>query len=559
MKRKSAAFQTFERRRPLCAPIRPMISCPAGCGYTGLSLGHHYRYSPFCEPPAFDGDVALGKRKRDPSYSALLFENRVAGAVGKAMMQMHVDHCMGIPELDLVRGLLISCMLMATEFIETEQQMGSDNGQPHPSLFKSTRDAFTRLPNAGTMVDQRRRVYQRAVPRTLSTSSGGDKKGAVFFSAHNLVTIMLQESQAVRKLVIASSEEWKTGALYKTRPAVLSDVVHGTRFLDWQQVCGKATAAEAKDLRVVLHGWTDEFTPIDGLSQKARVHKYGVMLCGLVNLPLRMRHYADHMLMLALYNSRYAKANGGLSRILTGVGADGTKYDDGCTFADELALDEDSPMIELPNDADPKGEALTFRLRLFFALASLDWLASGEFGPFAGSVSARRPCGKCEWFAGCACSFLPRSDPRRLTMQHHAHCRGCTPRTHAAVMQTVTELRELASQDRKKTAMKTLSTDTGIFSTHFASEHLLRDCVKDSTIDVMHVKFCGLTRYLLSWATDEWIPRDFSWQELNDQKNKYHFKRGVRVPDLERSKGDARGSCSIHLSGAETMAFAIAR
>ena len=83
--------------------------------------------------------------------------------------------------------------------------------------------------------------------------------------------------------------------------------------------------------------------------------------------------------------------------------------------------------------------------------------------------------------------------------------------------------------------------------------------VKDSTIDVMHVFFCGLTRYLLSWVTDELIPRDFSWDDLNKRKNDFPFKRGVRVPNLERSKGDARCSCSIHLNAAEMMAFALAR
>ena len=34
---------------------------------------------------------------------------------------------------------------------------------------------------------------------------------------------------------------------------------------------------------------------------------------------------------------------------------------------------------------------------MFLLLISLDWLASGDFGPFAGSVSARKPCGKCLW------------------------------------------------------------------------------------------------------------------------------------------------------------------
>ena len=58
-------------------------------------------------------------------------------------------------------------------------------------------------------------------------------------------------------------------------------------------------------------------------------------------------------------------------------------------------------------------------------------------------------------------------------------------------MAEVEHLRRLGA-----TAAKKYSTETGIFSTYFASEHLLRDVVKDSTIDIMHVFFCGMTRYL---------------------------------------------------------------
>ena len=247
--------------------------------------------------------------------------------------------------------------------------------------------------------------------------------------------------------------------------------------------------------------------------------------------------------------------------MLTGVGADGTEHEDVVNFASELALGEDSPEIELPNDADPGGSPLRFRLRLFLLLMSLDWLAHGDFGPYAASVSkARRPCFKCLWTAQCPCAFMSRDDPRRRFVTHSQHCQASQRRTHAEVMQTVSELRRLSQQDRTKTAMKTLATETGVFSAHFASEHLLRDIVKDPTVDTMHLFFAGKTRYLLSWVTDHFIPRDFEWTDLNRNKNAFPFKRsGVRVPDLERSKGDHRQSCSIHLNAAQAMAFSVAR
>ena len=281
-----------------------MLSCPAECGYTGVSLRNHYRWSPECEIQAPPPPEPTSKRKRDPAGAARLFCNRAAGAMSKAMLRLHVDQYLSLADLEQVRGLVIACVELTTTFIEEE--LKASDGNADPEVFCTARRAFKSLPGAGTMVEQKRRLFARAVPRTLATTNGGDKRGAVFFSAHDLVNIILQESEAVRKMAIASSDRWKTGELYKTRPSHLTDLVHGTRFLDWHAVCGKATAGEASDLRVVLHGWTDEFTPIDGLSQKARAHKYGAFTACMVNLPLRIRHYADHVLLLALYNSRLA-------------------------------------------------------------------------------------------------------------------------------------------------------------------------------------------------------------------------------------------------------------
>jgi hypothetical protein len=124
-------------------------------------------------------------------------------------------------------------------------------------------------------------------------------------------------------------------------------------------------------------------------------------------------------------------------------------------------------------------------------------------------------------------------------------------------MELVRELRALALLPRSKTALQNRMTQEGIFSLHFASEYLLRDVVKDSTIDVMHVYLCGWSRYLVSWVTDAFIPRDFSWDQLN--KVKRALLPLKRVPDLERSKGDSRGSLSIHLNAAQTMHFTLDR
>ena len=540
-----------------------MEACPAGCGYKGFYMLRHLKESPVCgtRPPV----PSAGKRKRNPAVVAHLFAKRIAVGIGRELLKAQIDRFMKLTDLDVVLALSIACVSQAIDFIQQEL-MDSDMPPLMQESFQTTLGsalkAFTSLPSARTLVQKRRAEVMLAVPRFIGAASTEDRKGACFFSAHQLIAIMLEENAEVRKIVLKSSEEWKSGSLYRSRPEVLSDVIHGTRFLDWREVCGKAAPDEANDIRVVAHGWTDGFTPVDGLSQVARRHKYDVFLATLVNLPLHMRHYVDHVLLLALCNSRYAKQHGGLVRMLTGVDVDGRKHADTGTLACELALGKDSPIIELPNDDDPNGKPIPYRLRLFLLMISLDWLASGEFGPFAGSVSATHPCGKCHWHSRCPCAYLSRDDPRRETIEHTDGCRQLEPRTHAEVFETVKELRLLEAAEHSKTKVKSLKTATGIFSSHFASEYLLRDVVADSTTDIMHVYLCGKSRYLLSWVTDEFIPRDFTWAELNSRLDAYLSKeapKGTRIPHLERSKGDTRGSCSIHLNAAEMMAFTVAR
>jgi hypothetical protein len=109
-----------------------------------------------------------------------------------------------------------------------------------------------------------------------------------------------------------------------------------------------------------------------------------------------------------------------------------------------------------------------------------------------------------------------------------------------------------------KTALAKQRTTTGIFSTHFPSEHLLKNIVKDVTVDIMHVFVCGITRHLILWVTDIFIPTDFSWCQLNASKNVSRYARAKHVPDLEPTIGSPRSQKSIHLSGADTLHFAVA-
>jgi hypothetical protein len=515
-------------------------ACPAGCGYRGIRQSHHLFWSPQCKP-VFEAPVV--KRGRpDPAVAQRLFNAQLKELVGKSLLTAHIDKYMSMSELDAMRGLILACGKMTLDFIAGEQGLLQHSTEAVPAV-ESARMAYDSLPSVGLLIKEQMSVYLRAIPRTLGRpGQSAGNRGAVFFSIHTLLTILLQESPSVRKLFLETNERWKSGELYQTEPAVVGDTVHGSKFLNCKPLVGKATADEVDDARAGVTIWTDEFTPIDGLSQKARFHKYGAVLAGLLNLPPRMRHYADHLLLLALYNSRYSKQNGGLSRLLTGIGSDGKNYKDPTNLSMELELGTNSPFIQLP-DVDDPSKMKTWRLRIHVLFISLDWLAVGDFGPFAGSVSARRPCWKCKWTASCPCAFIAPNDPRRAAdyvppLVHSALCKGYEPRTHASVIELTRELHELelaVTATTGKTRVKDFRTESGIFSSHSAAQGLLGDVVDDITPDGMHIFLCGLSRYLLSWCFDEWIgdrEDQFTWAALNNAKNKNEYLKGKRVPGV---------------------------
>ena len=170
--------------------------------------------------------------------------------------------------------------------------------------------------------------------------------------------------------------------------------------------------------------------------------RYGVVLGSMLNLPLWMRHMSDYIMLVALFQSKFMKDNGGLMRLLTGTDTDGKVHSDGMTLAAELCLSHGGgAAIQLPSDT-PGAEPEAWCLRIFVLFFSLDWLAHGDFGPFSGAVSARHPCFKCKWTSTCACSYLQRN--KHNTVTHSEHCLGRIPHTHADVMREVQVQREWA-------------------------------------------------------------------------------------------------------------------
>jgi hypothetical protein len=249
------------------------------------------------------------------------FTARVKHIIGTELLQAHLNYFMHLKHADVLRSLTLTVVALVLEHSLSElahildDQSAAAAGQVLARVGKICKE----LPSASALIAQQRLVYQRVTPYSFVGLSNVDKAGAAFFSAVQLVTVMLQESAPARREAIKSSEIWKSGELMHVFPDTMTDVTHGRQFRENPLICGKASPAEKKDLRIVLTGWMDDFTSVDGLGLASRHHKYGAFLVTLVNLPLLARQSVDNVLLLALWRTKFAKEHGGVNRMLTGV------------------------------------------------------------------------------------------------------------------------------------------------------------------------------------------------------------------------------------------------
>ena len=524
------------------------VRCPS-CGWIGKNLELHYGQSPACRPGKKAPREPL---KLDKSHAH--FARRVRYHVGKELMRAHYELYIKVAHLDIFLQIVLRLIAITLEYVALIVE--HEFGETCPGMtdhLEKIGEVFNKLPSAATIINEERRsltkidVYHRGV---------ANKKTNAFFSVIQLLTQLLQHNGTVRRHVIEASERWKTGDLHNVPADLYDDVTAGSRFRSNARLVGTATGEDPRrpTLRIGLHAWMDEYTTVDGLATKAGDHKYNILLMALLNLPLYMRHYFDHLLLIAIFQSKYAAKNGGTAAMLCGTEGDPS---DTLTLRSELAVTHQAPvLIALPDDQDPTGSGVAeFGLVVDLVLISLDWLAQGDFGPYSTSVAARHPCPKCMWTAACGCAFMHAGDPRRQTMSHSELCCHRAPRTQQGVMAAVHEFRAWSGN---KTELAKRRTAIGIFHDYFASEHLLPDLVKDVTIDGMHVFLCGLSRYLWSWVSDDLIPRQFGWDDLNHRRKLTPLKTGHKVPHLKRKDGTNRGSTSAKLTAAETLSLIFA-
>jgi hypothetical protein len=135
-------------------------------------------------------------------------------------------------------------------------------------------------------------------------------------------------------------------------------------------------------------------------------------------------------------------------------------------------------------------------------------------------------------------------------------CKRHEPRSHDSTMEIV---REIRAWNQSQAELRRRKTETGIMSPWFPTCYILKDIVGDSSVDIMHVFSCGLSRYMLSWLTDVLCPGVFTFSQLNRSKDEYVARVGGRIPDLQKANGTARGSCSVKLNASAAMDWTLTR
>ena len=104
------------------------------------------------------------------------------------------------------------------------------------------------------------------------------------------------------------------------------------------------------------------------------------------------------------------------------------------------------------------------------------------YGRGTRSAAAQWPVGRRETHA---CVLSPRIGLHAYAkwaaapgFVHDTECRGCEPQTHEAVIAEMHAMRKLSLTENRRRVRQPLASS---FSAHCASEHLLRDVVKDTS------------------------------------------------------------------------------
>ena len=300
--------------------------------------------------------------------------------------------------------------------------------------------------------------------------------------------------------------------------------------------------------------------PVDGISNKAKKHKYSALTGAIINYEPHDRNSMENQLLLGLWNVKSAKKHGGPSRMISGIDPDtGDEYDE-WTPACELDGTTVIEGVEIPNDVS--GGVMKIDVEIHFLFFRADALGAHALGPWTESFQAHHCCRDCWFHSKCPCAYLPRGSGELANVTHVASCRQQELRTAEESHNSLEALRRRVFRSKKARADAYRAAGVGKLYYPLMG-YKSADLLTDLAADAMHIFLCGLTRHEAFLMLDDLIPACTTWDAVNAQRKIINesLPKGHAIPLLERPRTDSKkkASISMNMNAAETMHFALNR
>ena len=227
------------------------------CNWKGKSILQHFYNSPECmprPPPPPEPTV-------DMAYANRLLSNTFREKMAQQILEMHSDNYMTNAMIE--KAVSFMCKTVDSTLSECETRLAaaapSSVGVVAP-VASAIRTVTTGFLDASSTIEHAMRSAVGFIPPIEHPmGEGRNVKGEVArFYVRDIIKRILTLCPTARKLAFEKSDEWKTGNLYQTKPERYVDITSGSRFRSRADICGKST--DAKELRIVLIGWEDDFT-----------------------------------------------------------------------------------------------------------------------------------------------------------------------------------------------------------------------------------------------------------------------------------------------------------
>ena len=136
--------------------------------------------------------------------AANLFRNILLARVKHFLLSAHFNQYVSKAILALILVMVVSVVMLVLAHIESEVPAAR-------STVEELRSILRGLPSADSIIAEGERKALKMEP--LVFKNHGAKKGGIFFSVFQLVTLVLQESDEARRHILAASKEWKSGCI----------------------------------------------------------------------------------------------------------------------------------------------------------------------------------------------------------------------------------------------------------------------------------------------------------------------------------------------------------